>query len=278
MTDDDNPGLDVPRRKVLGAIGAVGASSAGAGLGTSAYFSDTESFTGNSLQAGELNLKLSGYPVATNSDAIEVSGGTRSSPAEVDGSASTAFFTLGDIKPGDLAIVCLGIEIVGNPAYLEINGSVISDENTVNEAEAPVDNDDQTTEELEKTGELGQKTNIQAFGPNQSVDESESLSTILEQLEDGASFSATGGDSTFAGGGEVAMDVAFDTPTGGGTDYVLSTGSDPECFDPNTYRIYFVLDVPTTVGNVIQSDSLDLDLTVEAVQCRHNDDPFADDD
>ncbi len=39
-------------------MGAIGVASAGAGLGTTAYFSDEESFEGNSLSAGELDLKV----------------------------------------------------------------------------------------------------------------------------------------------------------------------------------------------------------------------------
>jgi Ca-activated chloride channel family protein len=49
---------DLSRRKVLAGLGAIGIASAGAGLGTSAYFSDNESFTGNTLTAGTLDLKL----------------------------------------------------------------------------------------------------------------------------------------------------------------------------------------------------------------------------
>jgi predicted ribosomally synthesized peptide with SipW-like signal peptide len=46
------------RRQVLAGLGAVGLASAGAGLGTTAYFSDTESFENNTLQAGEFDLKV----------------------------------------------------------------------------------------------------------------------------------------------------------------------------------------------------------------------------
>jgi predicted ribosomally synthesized peptide with SipW-like signal peptide len=46
------------RRRVLAGIGTVGLASAGAGLGTSAYFSDRERFTSNELAAGTLDLKL----------------------------------------------------------------------------------------------------------------------------------------------------------------------------------------------------------------------------
>jgi predicted ribosomally synthesized peptide with SipW-like signal peptide len=79
--------LSTSRRQLLAGIGAAGLASAGAGLGTTAYFSDTESFGTNTLQAGELDLKLDykatysggpgrleavramGYPDATEVDA-----------------------------------------------------------------------------------------------------------------------------------------------------------------------------------------------------------------
>ena len=51
---DDTIGLS--RRKVLAGLGAIGVASAGAGLGTTAYFSDEEGFTDNTLTAGQLDL------------------------------------------------------------------------------------------------------------------------------------------------------------------------------------------------------------------------------
>ena len=50
MTDDNNQKLyNLSRRRVLAGLGAVGFASAGAGLGTSAFFSDQEEFADNSL-------------------------------------------------------------------------------------------------------------------------------------------------------------------------------------------------------------------------------------
>ncbi|MEF8802045.1 MAG: SipW-dependent-type signal peptide-containing protein, partial [Halolamina sp.] len=54
---NDNP-LSISRRRVLAGLGAVGIASAGAGLGTSAFFNDTERFENNVLTAGELDLKV----------------------------------------------------------------------------------------------------------------------------------------------------------------------------------------------------------------------------
>jgi predicted ribosomally synthesized peptide with SipW-like signal peptide len=272
MTDDDITGLDLPRRKLLGALGVVGASSAGAGLGTSAFFNDTESFRENSLTAGELNLKLSGSVDGTNSPAIDIV--TKSSGGTIDGTTPTAFFGLSDIKPGDLAIVCLEIIIDGNPAHLKINGSVVSDDNSINEAEkASGETDPLGSVSTSGTGELASKTDVQAFGPIPSSGFAQVGVGNYQTLD---SFSASGGDNTFAAGGNVPMNVSF---PGSGTGYVLlSDRGTPKCFDPDRYRVYFALGIAETVGNVIQSDSLDLGLTVEAVQCRHNDDtPFTDD-
>ncbi|WP_281193557.1 vWA domain-containing protein [Halorubrum sp. F4] len=54
----DKHGIEISRRKALAGLGGIGVASAGAGLGTSAYFSDEESFENNSLTAGELDLKV----------------------------------------------------------------------------------------------------------------------------------------------------------------------------------------------------------------------------
>jgi predicted ribosomally synthesized peptide with SipW-like signal peptide len=54
MNDD----IELSRRRTLAALGTIGAASAGAGLGTSAYFSDQETFQNNQLVAGELDMKV----------------------------------------------------------------------------------------------------------------------------------------------------------------------------------------------------------------------------
>ena len=55
MTNDNQ--FRISRRKVLGGLGTIGVASAGAGLGTTAFFSDTESVSGW-LQAGRVDLLL----------------------------------------------------------------------------------------------------------------------------------------------------------------------------------------------------------------------------
>jgi predicted ribosomally synthesized peptide with SipW-like signal peptide len=55
MTDDN---IELTRRKILGGVGAVGVAGAAAGFGSTAFFSDQETFTNNRLVAGELDLKM----------------------------------------------------------------------------------------------------------------------------------------------------------------------------------------------------------------------------
>ena len=65
MTDDNT--LDIPRRKALGALGTIGLASAGAGLGTSAYFTDEETFEDNSIVAGTGELFVDWQQTITQS-------------------------------------------------------------------------------------------------------------------------------------------------------------------------------------------------------------------
>lgn len=50
--------FELSRRKILGSAGIIGAAAAGAGFGTSAYFSDREVFEDNTITAGELDLRI----------------------------------------------------------------------------------------------------------------------------------------------------------------------------------------------------------------------------
>ncbi|QGX94546.1 hypothetical protein EI982_06965 [Haloplanus rallus] len=50
--------FELTRRQAFAALGTIGVASAGAGLGTSAYFSDQETFENNQLTAGTLDMKV----------------------------------------------------------------------------------------------------------------------------------------------------------------------------------------------------------------------------
>jgi len=164
MSKDTNDTIGLSRRKVLAGLGAVGVASAGAGLGTTAYFNDTESFNNNTLTAGELDLKLDykstylggpgrlddvvdmGYP-----DAEDLGDGRYlldQTPAPGEGQSWEDYvtgeidfcspamdeflvngdgipvFTLDDVKPGDSGEVTISLHICDNPAYLYLAGEL----------------------------------------------------------------------------------------------------------------------------------------------------------
>jgi len=63
--------LTLTRRRLLAGLGTVGVASAGAGLGTTAYFSDQETFENNALTAGEFDLMLDWQVTYTGPNGFE---------------------------------------------------------------------------------------------------------------------------------------------------------------------------------------------------------------
>jgi len=99
MTDNN---FELSRRKVLGSLGAMGVAGAAAGFGTNAYFSDSETFDGSTLTAGELDLKVdweehySDWSADENDDREESDGG------ESDADDGEGTFPVQMEQPGDL--------------------------------------------------------------------------------------------------------------------------------------------------------------------------------
>ena len=58
MTNDNTNNIPLSRRSILGGLGAIGVASAGAGLGTTAFFSDSERFDNNTITAGAVELRM----------------------------------------------------------------------------------------------------------------------------------------------------------------------------------------------------------------------------
>jgi len=63
--------LTLTRRRLLAGLGTIGVASAGAGLGTTAYFSDQEAFENNQLTAGEFDLKMDWQVTYTGPNGFE---------------------------------------------------------------------------------------------------------------------------------------------------------------------------------------------------------------
>jgi|GEM_PF-347611 len=255
---DDNRLYELSRRKVLGGLGLTGFAAAGAGLGTSAFLNDTETFENNVLTAGTLDLLVGYYSYWDQGNA-----GTGSVSGTADGPAVTSELT--DIKPGDNGVLAFCPRIETNPAYLWLCGELTAnDENGINEPESEVDS-------TPETGELAQNIVLdvdycdlgdvgEAFDPGDVTKVADvwegTLAEFLTAIETGVPLD---GDAN-SGDGETGFLAPGDQACYVGSD----AGSTNHC-------LCIAWEVPTDVGNEIQSDSLTFDLEFHAEQCRHND-------
>lgn len=130
MSDDN--GVSVTRRRVVGSLVTVGVASTAAGAGTMAWFQDTESSTGNTVQAGTLDLQLG-----------DDDEGIGSSPSGVTGT-----FSVSNIKPTERTSGMIQAQNGGSIAgdhleiQIEADGSEASGPNGSNEADTAPDSGD----------------------------------------------------------------------------------------------------------------------------------------
>jgi len=219
------------RRQVLAGMGAVGLASAGAGLGTTAYFSDTESFSGNTLEAGTLDLKLDYKASYDGPNGTELIG---QAPSEqqlidqygeamdgpltweeradlgfacdteglIDGEAMPVF-DLDDVKPGDYGEVTMSFHICDNPAHVFFRGNVGADaENGLTEPEAEVDS-------TLDAGELSELIDVRMWYDedcSNTYDENTGLADVLVVQD-------ISGSMEYAGNGGVIDDGSGGTTT-----------------------------------------------------------------
>jgi hypothetical protein len=143
----------VSRRKLLAALGAVGVASAGAGLGTTAFFRDSGSIAAG-LRTGGLDLQLDyrstydgpggvtllGQRPADRVAWRETKGLDRACtrPDLVDGDR-VPVIDLDGVQPGDAGTTALCLHTCDNPSRLWARACVTDAENGIADAEATVD-------------------------------------------------------------------------------------------------------------------------------------------
>ncbi|WP_424013890.1 SipW-dependent-type signal peptide-containing protein [Halorubrum xinjiangense] len=267
--NDDTIGLS--RRKMLVGLGAVGVASAGAGLGTTAYFNDTETFENNTLTAGSLDLFVhvdysedqGSYAQYSTPSGSFINGnvvGQLDDGEVVTQEGDGLSIQVSDLKPGDSGEGEFCFSIVDNPAYMWMCGELTAnDENGETEPES---DDDETPD----TGDLADAMEVTVSyctpdgdGGNVIGDEivSGSLAEVMLALQAGVPLS---------GDGDASASLA-DRPAFEGVTEPFVEGT------PNIAEqcVCFTWEVPTSVGNEIQTDSVMFDFEFFAVQSRHND-------
>ncbi|TSC85844.1 MAG: hypothetical protein G01um10148_752 [Parcubacteria group bacterium Gr01-1014_8] len=144
----------------LGMIVFVGAVAAGA---TGAFFNDTETSTGNTFAAGDIDLQID------NDSYITATSTQGSGPDNMVAWAATSwdltdltiekFFDFIDLKPGDLGEDTISIHVGSNNAWLCAAAQVTTDEdNTCTEPEG--DDDANCAEPGPGLGELDEQVNF----------------------------------------------------------------------------------------------------------------------
>ncbi len=256
--------IDLSRRKILAGLGTIGAASAGAGLGTSAYFTDEESFTGNRLEAGELNLVVD-YATSVDQGSASVQSNTTGS-GSVDGSAVQAEYVINDVKPGDSGKLVFCPKVVDNPAWLFAGSDGAVDyENGQTDPEGDVDASG--GDPGKGAGELSENVQVTVSYcefDGGDRDDPDDYSTIRELNNPD--------DYTLA-------DLALDLQTGfllDGDSATSGRQAYPGSADASTQEgpcVCLDWEVPTSVGNEIQTDSLEFGVQFAAIQERHNPEP-----
>lgn len=284
MTENDPTLYNLSRRKMLAGLGAIGLASAGAGLGTSAYFSDTETFENNSLTAGTLDMTVTADVVAANQYWVDQGGLDVSAVA--DAQDPVMGLQIDDIKPGDWGIICFEIEVGDNPGYVQVCTENFAEDGGANPepeqaAEGGDDDNDAdlgefllTTVWQEYNGETGTKSDLDILDPvfNNNGDSLElsygepDLDGVVDSDQHHTTAREANAILDVADGGYIIKDDAGEPIVVGGEDN-----------DDEVYEFCLLLELPYEVGNVVQGDSVAFDLVFKTEQVRNNETPFMND-
>jgi predicted ribosomally synthesized peptide with SipW-like signal peptide len=272
--------INLTRRKTLAGFATIGAAGAGAGLGTSALFSDTESFQDNIVEAGRLNLRVSVDNVLHSSDIVRNNTRIYQTPEDgkdtADGNTITISVT--DFKPGDWLILEWNAEVTYNPGYVQVT--------SVDDSFANLEGDNPEPEtDTTDPGDLGDallSTIWQSFPGSNNGRQSLGDLDPTTDLNDTELSSYEAPDLD----GVTSPNEAHYTTINEAHD-VYKTGvilRDPGTGDPLVVGsnnegggafFYQLLELPLGVGNEIQGDEVIFTLRFDAEQVRNNPTPFS---
>lgn len=251
----------------LAVIAVVSIAVVGA---TRAFFSDTETSTGNTFTAGAIDLQvMSQCSYSFYSGTGEKECGEWGYPESGQGITLGKFFNFGDVKPGDWGENTVSFKVLSNDAWMCADVTSTNSENSITEPEAQLADDD-------TKGELGDTlsvfwwvddgNNIYEQGEKVLYDGPRTLNEWLAL--GGGSLPLTIADSNLnwknwpenttivpvPGGEEQHLGIAWCVGT------ITLTGTAPAGFSCNG----------ASATNISQTDSVTADLTFTAEQFRNN--------
>lgn len=250
-------------------LSVIAAAAAAVVGGTGAFFSDSETSTGNTFTAGAIDLKVDSKQmyngnvcdvdvndvdqdqnnteyVWLGSAAYPVQGtsceGTWGQPNGKD-IVGEKFFNFGDVKPGDSGSNSISLHVVNNDAYMCATVSpLVNADNNCTEPEDAVDGN----------CVVGEVNNVDEGELKQNM-----LVTIWKDV-DGNNFQDVGEQVLYGPGPAQEGTWALYTPL---------TGSIP---GSTTAWLGVKWELPLGTGNEVQTDSLQADISFRVEQARNN--------
>jgi len=265
----DNNRYELSRRKALLGLGTIGVAGAGAGLGTTALFSDEESFVNNTITAGTTNLVAElGLVEIRSSAPDEVEAKLDPNPTVADGDVEMGV-TVGDMKPGDCIVLRTTARVEDNPMYVAVSAENVSQSGGATTEPEPTPDDGEIGDNLDITfGWDSDRGNLHDNSLEGSIkpDPNGQLSgsDFLTTLGGGYLYRGRNGESGSPPGGHGDGSAA---PTRIGGDVSASN------VDRDAVTHFIEICLPDTVGNIVQGDSVSFDLVWSAEQVRNNPDP-----
>ncbi|MFA6097094.1 MAG: TasA family protein [Candidatus Paceibacterota bacterium] len=246
--------------KSLAVVAFVGAIAIGA---TSSYFSDTETSTGNTFTAGAIDLKIDSHATYNGQDVANGTWALKDLVGDTkDAQGLTVlgdrFFNFADVKPGDSGENTISLHVDNNDAWGCVN--II-----------PTKNDDVSSNEPEL--EAGDAVNTDSIFDGELAQNM--IFTIWADV--GATGGAVPGDNKYqkengdillgtSAGPLAPITYALATPAGN----VFNGSANSPLVGTQTYYIGAGWSIPNTVGNIIQTDTYQADVSFYVIQSRNN--------
>ena len=279
----------------LAIIAAIGAIVVGA---TTAYFSDTETSTGNTFTAGNLDLKIDStchYDGMICSDGYWVEEEPESSaypellqtPCSCTWEAKDLngdrFFDYGDIKPGDWGENTISVHVDNNDAYGKMIVTAIENrENGCTEPEVASEAGTPYPCTGQWCGELAQNTEVRVWIDNGLNAQGEPVGVAgdnIYQTGEVLLTSGTDGWRTLFANAYNLCNLSDGAATYPASDFASTSDYTAEVplgllTGGETYFYGVEWRVPGSVNNIIQGDSMKANISFEIEQARHNTTPF----
>jgi len=237
-------------KKILISLSVIGAVAAIAVGGTIAYFSDTETSTGNTFTAGAIDLKIDSKATYNGNPVLAATWQLKDLMPTAD-----KFFNFADVKPGDIGENTISLHVYNNDAWGCVTITpTLNDDMSSTEPELAVDTPN--TDSI-YDGELAQNMTFKIWA-------------------DVCETNATPGDNIYQAGCDrlltqgngpiVPTSYALATPAGN-----VFTGLTNDPIDGSqTNYLGVEWSIPSAIGNIIQTDTYQADVSFYVVQSRNN--------